>query len=566
MQSEHLGHVHSAEVLIIGGGNAGINAAISACEAGADVLVVEKADPARSGSIGGGVDHFLAYLETGPDWDTREGFLEWVGRAARGAVDLQVQNEVYCKGGRDATMALYAKVGSPLTQPDGSYYRTQSYGTPGTYWINFNGKHLKFNLYKYARKLGARMLAHVVVTGLLTEGDRVIGCVGFHVRTGEFHICTGKAIVLATGNTNRLFMNHTPYRFNTWQCPADTGTAQALAFQAGAALANMEYMRWTVIPKGFSAAGLNALAGMGGKLINGHHEEFMSRYHPMGDKAPRYKVVEGVWTEIVEGRGPVYMDCRHLNPGELNHLREQLGYDKDTLPDYIQQQGWDLTREPLEVMFSEGLQSGPAEVCASGIMIDPQCMSTLPGVFAAGDCADQTRCLHLSSAGGMRAGTMAAGWVADRPGPLPTADSAQVAQLKAFTFAPLQVQNGRHYTEIEDEISRVMWQNVGPVRTQSSLVSADRILDNVYDQLSSIGANDYHDLMRAHEVRTIWQIAKVTTNASLHRKESRFGVYFNRKDYPETSEAYTGQMVCRRNGELGVDVAFRPLSYEIPPA
>lgn len=562
---EDLGRVHEAEVLVVGGGNAGINAAISAREEGADVLVVEKSDPARSGSIGGGVDHFLAYLETGPDWDSREGFLQWVTRVARGAVDLRFQNEVYCKGGRDATMARYAKVGSPLHQPDGSYYRTQSYGQPGPYWINFNGKHLKFNLFRYARKLRARMLSHVVVTGLLTKGEQVIGCVGVNPRSGEFHICTGRAIVLATGNTNRMYKNHTPYRFNTWQCPANTGAAQALAFQAGAALANMEYMRWTVVPKGFSAAGLNALSGMGGKLINGHGEPFMSRYHPMGEKAPRFKIVEAVYTEIVEGRGPVYIDCRHLDPRDLSHLRDLLGWDKDTLPDYIEQMGVDLTRDPLEVMFSEGLQSGPSEVCASGIMIDTDCMSTIPGVFAAGDCADQTRCLHLCSAGGARAGAAAARWVAGRPGPPPAVDVEQVARLKDYTFAPLRVQGGFHYTEIEDEISRVMWQNVGPTRSEQSLLAADRMLDDIHEKLDAIRAGDFHELMRAHEVKTMWQVAKVTTNASLHRKESRFGVYFRRTDYPETREEYTGQMVCRREGERGVNVTFRPLSYDIPP-
>ena len=60
------GHVHTCDVAVIGGGNAGMNAAISAREEGADVLVIEKADPARSGSIGGGVDHFMSYLDTGP--------------------------------------------------------------------------------------------------------------------------------------------------------------------------------------------------------------------------------------------------------------------------------------------------------------------------------------------------------------------------------------------------------------------------------------------------------------------------------------------------------------------
>ena len=89
-------HQIDADVAIIGGGTAGLNSAMAAAERGLKVLVVEKANIARSGAIAGGIDHFMAYLETGEPWDTRESWLEFVGRVARGAVNLKVHEEVLC--------------------------------------------------------------------------------------------------------------------------------------------------------------------------------------------------------------------------------------------------------------------------------------------------------------------------------------------------------------------------------------------------------------------------------------------------------------------------------------
>lgn len=560
MSNEELGEIHECDVLIVGGGNAGINAAISARQEGASVVVMEKADPARSGSIGGGVDHFMTYLETGPEWDTRKGFLKWVGNAAKGAVDLRVQDAIFSQATRDELIERFEQVGSPLQQPDGTFYRTQSYGQPGPYWINFNGKNLKFNLNQEAGRLGAKRLPHVVVTGLLRNDERIAGAVGFGLHNGKFHIVKAKTVILSTGNTNRLYLNPTPFPFNTWQCPADTGAGQAYGLAVGADLANMEYMRWTVIPKGFSAAGLNALTGMGGKLINSEGEEFLHLYHPMGDKAPRYVLVQAVYTEITQGRGPVFIDCRHLPPEGLSHLGDLLGYDKDTLPDFLLQNEVDLTKTPLEVMFSEGMQSGPAEVCASGLKIDGSCATTVPGLYAAGDCADQTRCVHLSAAGGSVAGHNAGKEALGVA--MPDVDHSSIVELKEHTFAPLKRESGVSYKEIEEKVANTMWQFVGPVRNESSLLRAEGILGDMGEAVSRLRATDLHDLMRCHEVETMWKVSKVTTAASIPRRETRFGPYFSRSDFPDTDESLCGQMVVREK-EGALSVNFLPLTYDI---
>ncbi len=558
---EELGEALETDVLIVGGGLAGNNAAIAALEKGAKVLIVDKSSIERCGAIAGGIDHFMAYLGTG-EWDTREAYLQWVGKIARGVINLSVQNAVFCRE-LDAAIERMDRIGCTLKQPNGEYYRTSSFGLPGPYMINFNGKNLKPALAREARRLGCRTLEKCAVSGLLTADGRVTGATAFNIRTGKFYIISAKATILATGNTNRIFQNPTGLPFNTWQCPANTGAAQAMGYEAGAKLANMEIVRITVVPRGFSAAGLNALTGMGGKIVNSAGEDFMKRYHPLGTKAPRFKLVEGVMREVAEGRGPVYVDCRHLSKSEMAHLKTTLGYDKDTLPDFIEQKGIDLAKEPLEIMASEGMQGGASECCSSGIMIDEATASTVPGLFAAGDCADQMRCLHICTTGGYLSGKMAAEYSLNLPG-LKKAAVTQVGELKDRTFAPMESEGTMHYKELEDTMRLMLWQNAGPARNEKSLKVALEKLNRLEGYYSRVAASNYHELMRVHESMQILQVAKMMCTASLARKETRFGVYHNRTDFPETSTEFDGQIVVWKEGNE-MKTAFKKLDYDHIP-
>ena len=233
----------------------------------------------------------------------------------------------------------FEEINCTLRQPDGTYYRTKSYGQPGPWWINFNGKRMKPLLAKAARKAGCAVLDRVVTADLLTNGGTVCGAAGFDIRTGDFHIIRAGAVIISTGGTNRLYSNPSGMSFNTWMCPADTGDGEAMSLRAGAELANIEFLRMTVVPRSFNAAGLNALSGMGAVLINAKGEAFMDRYHPLGMKGPRYKMVQGVLNEMREGRGPVYMDCRGIAPEAQKHLIATLSCDKDSFKDYFEQLG-----------------------------------------------------------------------------------------------------------------------------------------------------------------------------------------------------------------------------------
>lgn len=550
-----------ADVAVIGGGTAGLNAAMAAAEGGCHVLVADKANIRHSGAIGGGIDHFMAFLEEGEEWDTRESYLRYVGRVARGAANLKIHDAVFCDELKDALDRIES-IGVPMRDPrTNRFFRTQSMGQPGPYWINFNGKQLKPKMAKEVSRRRCKVLNRVQVTNMFRHDGVLAGFTGFDVRTGDFYVVRAKAVVIATGNTNRMFRSQTGNPFNLWYCPANTGDLHRAAYDIGAELANMEYVRLTIVPKGFSAPGFNAFFGMGAQLVNGLAEPFMKDYHPMGNKAPRNFLVWGALQELKAGRGPIYMDCRHLSRPDLEHLFSTLGIDKDTLPEFLITKGYNLGGTLIEMTVSEPMQARPSELCGSGIKIDRNCASNVPGLFAAGDASDQMGCLHMGSAGGFAAGKHAADY-AKRMGRLATLDEQAVAAERTRVFAPLARNNGIPYWEFENIVRIITTDHFGPVKTERSLTHALAKLDRLDSVCDELKATNLHELMRVHEAMNIQQVAKITASASLARKESRFTPYHYRADYPETdNKNWCGLVVVKKGNEGRADIRFEPLAY-----
>ena len=551
-----------ADVAIIGGGTAGVNSAMAAAELGLKVLVVDKANINRSGAIAGGIDHFHAFLESGEDWDTREAWLKYVGRLAKGAVNLKIHEAVLCEELK-AAIERVERIGIPLRDPStGKFFRTQAMGMPGPLSINFNGKQLKPTMAKEVRRLGCQVLDRVQVTNLFLHDGELAGFTGYDMRSGDFYQIRAKAVVISTGNTNRMYRSQTGNPFNLWYCPACTGDLHRQAFDAGVELANMEYTRMTIVPKGFSAQGFNAFFGMGSRLINSLGENFMQNVHPMGDLAPRNYMVWGAIQELKEGRGPIYMDCNHLKAKEREHLFTTLGYDKDTLPDFFIKKGYNLEGTMIEMTVSEPMQARPSEQCGSGIKIDEKCASNIPGLFAAGDSSDQMGCLHMCVAGGYAAGKHAADY-ARQSKHLRPLDVKKIKAEKNRIFKPLQKKAGMHYWEFEDIVRNITTDHFGPVKTENSLKAALQKLDRLDGVREDLRAENLHELMRVHEAMNIQQVAKITATAARARKETRFPPYHYRADFTETDdENFCGLIVVKKGKGAEIQTRFEPLSYE----
>ena len=552
----------STDVAIIGGGTAGLNSAMAAAERGLKVLVADKARIERSGAIAGGIDHFHAFLESGEPWDTRESYLTgWVTKISRGASNLKIQEKVFCDEVK-AAIERVERIGIALRDPNtGKFVRTQALGQPGPMAINFNGKLLKPKMAKEVRRLGCEVLDRVQVTKLLLHNGEFAGFTGFDIRTGVFYEVRAKAAVIATGNTNRMFKGQTRTPFNIWYCPACTGDLHRAAFDAGVELANMEYVRMTIVPKGFSAPGFNAFLGLGSRLVNSLGEAYLERYHPMAEKAPRNQIVWATYREVKEGRGPIYMDCRHLTQKDREHLFTTLGYDKDTLPDFFIKKGYNLEGTMIEMTVSEPMQARASEVSGSGIKIDENCSSSVPGLFAAGDSSDQMGCLHMCTAGGYAAGKRAAEY-AKGLGSLRPLQNEELAAERARVYRPLERKDGVKYEELEDVVRTITTDHFGPVKTEISLKSAlEKLgkLDSVHEEMK---AGNLHELMRVHEAMNIQQVAKITASAALERKESRFQPYHYRADFPETdNKNYCGLIVVKKGEGGRIVTRFEPLYY-----
>ena len=547
-------HDLETDVAIIGGGTAGLNSAMAAAQAGCRVLIVDKANIVHSGAIAGGIDHFMAFLETGEPWDTREAYLGWVGSVARGAADLEVQEAVYCDELKEA-LERVERIGVSLRQPDGKIFRTAALGQPGPYAINFDGKKLKPKMAIEVRRRKCRILNRVQVTNLYLHDGELAGFTGFDIRSGDFYRIHAKAVVIATGNTNRMFNAQVGNPFNLWYCPANTGDLHRAAFDAGVALANMEYVRMTIVPKGFSTPGFNAFFGMGAQLVNSLREPFMKNYHEMGNKAPRNFIVWGALQELKEGRGPIYMDCGHLKAKDLEHLFRTLGIDKDTLPEFLLAKGYAKDGAMIEMTVSEPMQARPSEVCGSGIRIGRDCASNVPGIFAAGDASDQMGCLHMATAGGFAAGRHAAAYAKKTAHRRPLATKA-MAEEQARVFRPLERKSGSTYREFETIVRQICSDHFGPVKTELSLKAALEKLGRLDAARDELKADNLHELMRTHEAMNIHAVSKISATAALARRETRFPPYHYRADYPlSDDENFCGLMVIQK--QPGGDVTTR---------
>ncbi len=556
----------TTDVAIIGGGTAGLNCAMAAAESDCDVLVVEKAHVKRSGAIAGGIDHFMAYMENGEKWDSREAYLGYVSRVARGAANLDITEKVYCDE-LPAAIDRIEKLGISLRDPRNTtsteFFRTQSMGQPGPYWINFDGKQLKPLMAKEAKRRGARFLNRIQVTNLLLNDGELAGLMGFDIRTGDFYLIRAKSIIISTGNTNRMFKTQNGNPFNLWYCPANTGDLHRAAFDVGVELANMEYVRMTIVTKGFSTPGFNAFFGMGCKLVNSLGETFMQDYHEMGDKAPRNVMVWAALQETKEGRGPIYMDARHLSEPDLDHLFKTLGTDKDTLPDFLAAKGYLKEGAMIEMTVSEPMQARPSELCGAGIKIDENCASNVPGIFAAGDASDQMGCLHMCTTGGYAAGKSAAAYAAAAGAHHPI-DMNAVRAERDRVFRPLERNKGTAYNEFENIVRIISSDHFGPVKTEMSLNTALDKFGKIDDERDRLKANNMHELMRCHESMNIQQVAKIMAHAALARKESRFAPYHYRADYLETdNDNYCGLIGISKGGNGQAKTRFEPLDYAI---
>src|SRR5215469_8319552 len=583
----------SYDVLVIGAGGAGLRAAIEAGANGATVGVVCKSLLGKAHTVmaEGGVAAALANVDDRDNWrvhfaDTMRGgqyLNNW--RMA----ELHAREAPECVRELEAWGALFDRT------PDGRILQRNFGGHryPRLAHVgDRTGLEMIRTLQDHGIHTGMEVHMECTVLSLLMDGDRIAGACGYDRERGRFYLWQAKAVVLATGGIGRAFK----ITSNSWEY---TGDGLALAYRAGAELQDMEFVQfhptgmvWPISVRGILVT--EGVRGEGGVLRNSEGRRFMFDEIPdnykeqtadteeegwrytQGDKNARRPpelltrdhVARCIKREVEAGRGSphggVFLDISWIKerlPKSAEHIKKKL---PSMYHQFKQLADLDITKEPMEV--------GPTtHYMMGGIRVDGDSqMSTVPGVFAAGEVAAG---LHGSNrlggnslsdllVFGKRAGRYAAEF-AKRNGP-PFVNDSQVqtavrAALQPFEYGP----SAENPYQIQYDLQECMQDLVGIVRTESEMQEALDAIGKLRARAEHAGIagnreynNGWHT---AIDLGNMMIVSEAVTRAALLRKESR-GAQF-REDFPN-KDAEWGKcnIVIRRGADDEMLVEKRALS------
>jgi succinate dehydrogenase flavoprotein subunit len=524
------------DVVIVGGGAAGLRAALAAVEAspGASVALVSKVYPMRSHTVaaeGGSAAVLreddsldLHALDTirGSDWLADQDAVEaFVAEAPGELVRLERWG---CPWSRepDGRMAVRAFGGMSVKRTAFAADKT--------------GFHLLHTLFQTSlRHQGIARYDEAFVTRLLVEDGRCEGVAALDLWAGRMRCLAAGAVILCTGGAGRIY----PFTTNG---AVNTGDGMALASRAGVPLKDMEFVQYH--PTGLPGSGIlmtEAARGEGGYLLNREGRRFLEDYIPAKmELGPRDILSRAVIEEIEGGRGfegrhgpYVHLDLRHV--GEET-IESRLPFVRELARDYA---GIDPVREPIPVRPVVHYMMG-------GVDTDVMGRTPLPGLYAAGE----TACVSINGANrlgsnslseclvfGARAGAQAArdAREAGAPPPNPLASLAE-DEARRLRSGYLEREGGRERVGLlRRELQAAMEAGVGVFRTGESLGQAALELRRLKERLADLSLDDRGttfntELTAALELENMLEVAEAVIAAALARRESRGAQA--RRDHP----------------------------------
>ncbi len=450
-------------VVVVGGGVAGMRAALAAKARGADVALVSKVHPLRahSGTSQGGVNAALGRddsverhaLDTvkGGDYLSDQDAVELLAREAPEAViELDHWGVPF---NRDAAGRLDARALSGATRPRACYVD------------ELTGHAVLQVLYEQLLKAGVRTYEEWVVSGLILDNGACGGVMAIELASGQLEAITANAVVLASGGYARVYEP-------TGAAYGVTGDGVSLAYRAGAPLMDMEMVQFH--PLGIRGKGViltDALLGEGGHLLNGSGERFVLKAAPMlGERAPRDIVARAAEEEILAGHGAngfVSLDLRHLGG---DHLRRRFAVTSHLVKT---RGGIDLTKETVPVRPVVHRTIG-------GIRVNTDGGTGVAGLYAAGGCA-ATGIHGANGLGGnwllealvfgSRAGVAAA---QQSPRLAKGVESPLADETRRIAGIVARPKGSDSIGTIRNELGRLMCQGVGLFREPARLAEAEK--------------------------------------------------------------------------------------------
>ena len=449
------------DLLIIGGGNAGCFAAVEARKLSPEVTIaiMEKANILRSGACAAGMDAINTYI---PEGKTPEDLVRW-SRAQFGGGPIR--EDLCLQNAKELNRAVddLEDWGLPILRDESGKIKYR-----GKWDISIHGEQLKPIMAEKAIEAGAAIYNRVAATRLLMHEGRCVGAVGLGIRDGALYVFRAKAVINATGGACGLYKSYTSdatdSHHQTWMCPYCVGTGYAVGIRQGAEMTSLE-QRWVATrTKDFCGPVDTISVGYKSPIVNARGERIMQeRYkHLGGDAAPRYIRANAPMDEWLAGRAPTYADTRHLTPEQVLALKTDYLNERPSFVLFLASRGQDVTKDPIEIYGSDPYIVGGHT--QSGFWVDLNRMTTIPGLFAAGDTAggNPNKFVGGCAVEGKIAARGALRFMAGLAHP--PLDSAQVAAEKERVFAPLLragAADGITATEMEERLQRLMDEYAG---------------------------------------------------------------------------------------------------------
>lgn len=541
------------DVAIVGGGAAGCLAAISAKETRpeAEVLVIEKASIRRGGSIACGMDAINVVVI--PGLSTVDDLVRAQLSAAQGILDPHVVRAV----GEESFAVLQELEACGVEFPrnkKGQYEIFKQWSARDSLAavtsISMAGD-LKWILDREVERRGVRRIEHAPVTSVFTVEGRVAGLSALDIRTGRFMVIPARAVILAAGSAARFGLPETGMLHAVFDCPACAGDSYSLGYRAGAGLINMECVKHYIAVRYFNGPGLAPLSH-GGKLINALGQPFLERASTAGLELKNFMdLFSSILREYQEGRGPVYVDTRHFTREMIEELeRCFFTTERPTFKKFFEEKKLKIGRDLIEVTLGEPVLCGGHGI--NGLKVNERAETNIPGLYAAGDAAANGTSLM---------GAFVLGKIAGR-GAIRYAEAAPSAELKKEeveaeeerVLGPLQRTEGIAPALFERKLRQVVNHYVDNPKSEPKLKVAQKNLARLREDVLRLKAADLHDAMKALETQSILDCADMVVAASLERKESRWGIYHYRADYPQRDERDWKKFVIVRRDASGQPV------------
>jgi succinate dehydrogenase/fumarate reductase flavoprotein subunit len=532
---------HNHDIVIVGGGAAGLRAAIAAVELEPklDVAIVSKVYPMRSHTVS---------AEGGMAAVTREydSFDSHAYDTIKGSDFLADQDSVefFVKEAPRESYQL-EHWGCPFSRDPDGRISTRAFGGMSVKRTLFAtdkiGFHLLHTLFQTSlRYENIRRYDEWFVTSLLIDNGRVEGVTAIEIRTGELVTILGKAVIIATGGLGRIFQ----FTTNGW---IKTGDGMALAYRARVPLKDMEMVQYhpTLLPN----TGIlitEAARGEGGHLVNKDGERFLKRYVPNKmELGPRDILSRAEMSEINAGRGfegpygsYVNLDLTHL--GKIT-IEDKLPFVKELAEKYL---GIDPEHEPIPVRPGQHYMMG-------GVHTDTHGFTGMPGLYAAGEVAcvsmnganrlgsnSLTECLVFGAAAGKAAAKYAVRLDSPSFGN-PVQGEAMIEEKRIFDQL-LKHEQGERISSIRTEMQNGMEKHVGIYRDENSLKEGCRIIGDLKTRFKNGIVEDkdhvYNtELVAALELDFMLDVAETIPYSAMQRRESRGAHY--RTDYTKRDDA-----------------------------